>query len=82
MFYLFIVQVINVEGRTSNCSGGRGKHFMSKERREKILKRLDKQKHHMTNTKTKTITTKHNDKGSKNSQYKNTGINSMAMLLL
>merc|ERR1719411_2420175 len=31
--------VINVEGRTSNCSGGRGKHFMSKERREKILKR-------------------------------------------
>jgi len=31
--------VINVEGRTTNCSGGRVKHFMSKERREKILKR-------------------------------------------
>ena len=34
-------QVINVEGRTTNCSGGRVKHFMSKERREKILKRWD-----------------------------------------
>ena len=83
MFYLFIVLVINVEGRTSDC---RVKHFMSKERREKILKRLDRQKHHMTNTKTKTktLTYKHNMKkvkaGSNNSQYKITGIDTMGML--
>ena len=39
IFLLEYDQVINVEGRTTNCSGGRVKHFMSKERREKILKK-------------------------------------------
>ena len=41
IFLLEYDQVINVEGRTTNCSGGRVKHFMSKERREKILKKWD-----------------------------------------